>query len=85
MIKIGQSTIERLAWLAVFLILIMNIIILAKLTIDDDRKFQVLRSNQNQLLCIIRESTNPVHTTIDPKTLKFTVDNSYIDRCIKAN
>lgn len=52
---------------------------------DDAYKFAVLKSNQDTLLCIVRESTNPVHTTFDAQNFKFVVDNSYIDKCIRDN
>lgn len=74
-----------MAWWVVFLVLIMSIATFVKLTKDDNQKFHILKNNQDQLLCIVRESTNPVHTNIDPKTLKFTIDNSYIDKCIRDN
>lgn len=44
-------------------------------------------TNQNVLLCIVRESTNPAHTKVSiiNGEFKYSVDNSYIDKCIQAN
>lgn len=52
-----------------------------------DTQLKTIQSNQNTLLCIVRESTNPTHTKISIVNgeFKYTVDNSYIDKCVKDN
>ncbi len=69
--RIGQTTIERMAWWVVVLVLVMNIAIYAKLTIDDNRKFHQLKSNQDTLLCITKGF-------IDPSNFKDKLPSAFI-------
>lgn len=64
--------------------LILAADILSTVRTANERKFEVLASNQNTLICIVRESTNPSHTKVSiiNGEFKYTVDNSYIDKCI---
>lgn len=51
--RIFQSTIERLMYIVLFLVFIGQIALYIKITVDDNRKFHILKSNQDQILCIV--------------------------------
>lgn len=71
--NVGQSTIEKLLYILLLLIFIGLGVIYAKIAHDDNRKFHVLKSNQDQLICIVKgfrpDQTNP----------------NFIDKCIQNN
>jgi hypothetical protein len=75
MIRILQSTIERLMYVVLLLVFIGMIIIYIKISYDDDKKFRVLKSNQDQLICIV----NLGFQKMPP------VSRGDVDNCIKNN
>lgn len=52
-LQILQSTIERLLYIVLLLVFIGQIALYAKITVDDNRKFHILKANQDQILCIV--------------------------------
>lgn len=78
MVAIGQSTIEKLAWWVVFLILLVNIAIFVKLSNDSNQKFHQLKANQNQIFCVIKA---PPTLATAPRVEQI----KFIDNCISSN
>lgn len=74
--KIMQSTIERLLYMLLLLVFISLGLIYVKISKDDTRKFEVLKANQDQLICIVKGFSDPVN---------FASHGEFIDKCVKDN
>lgn len=76
MVKILQSTIERLLYVMLLLLFIVSVAIYIKISRDDSQKFRVLKSNQGQIICIVKGFTDPAN---------YANHGQFIDNCVKAN
>ncbi len=77
MIKIVQSTVERLLYIALLIIFLTSIAIYVKISIDDNKKFRVLKANQDQIFCVIEA---PPNLATQPRAAQL----QYITNCKKV-
>ncbi len=77
-IRIMQSTVERLLYILLVVLVIGQTTIYVKLYQDDRQRYLTLKSNQSVLICLVK---GPPSLALASQAVR----NAFVDNCIKEN
>jgi hypothetical protein len=81
--NIGQDTVERLLYVLLLIVFLAIGVVYLKIAHDDAKKFYILKSNQAQIICIVKGIYDPAnYKVVDGKQIPNT---AFIDSCVKKN